>query len=108
MNLFIDCIISNGKHRIYLNIFIDFFFLSSCFFRKKLSLQLVPYIPVHPAQLKSNIKTSDEKKSLSTRPNQADDHVFKKPSPPTPYIVEEPSDINHKRSLRMKRFQRLI
>lgn len=74
--------------------------------RKKFSLQLVPYMPVHPAQLKSN-KQSDEQKSsspiASTLPNQTDDHLFKKPFLPTPYTVEEPCDTSHKRTSRMKR-----
>lgn len=93
-------------------------------------MQIVPFIPIHPAQLTSDSKTTtnddkstddDEKQSLasssssslSTAPTTSmidefidqtdDDQIFKRPWAPTPYTVEEPNDKINKRSPTMKR-----
>lgn len=85
---------------------------------KKLAMQIVPYMPIHPAQLnipiekEEDIELDEEKHLDSPAPILAnpkpdyddDDDLFKKPFAPTPYIVEEPPDSFVKRSTRMKRF----
>jgi hypothetical protein len=69
--------------------------------RKKLSMQIVPYMPIHPAQLNNdNTTTTDDENQVS---NDTDDHLFKIPSIPTPYTVEEPCDSAIKRGSTMKR-----
>ena len=101
---------SNG--RIYILFSLNLPYL----FRKKLSMQIVPYMPIHPTQLKTNNTTEDEKKkelsendktsSVTTNRIQTkiDDHIFKVPPVPTPYTVEEPlCDSTSKRSSTMKR-----
>ncbi|UJR15732.1 hypothetical protein I4U23_002667 [Adineta vaga] len=87
--------------------------------RRKFTMQIVPYMPIHPAQMNSDTVTTDEKAegeedeevlAESSSPvipeevkNDNDDHLFKMPSAPTPYTVEEPSDSNIKRASTMKR-----
>lgn len=81
-------------------------------------MQLVPYMPIHPAQLNSENVTSDDKSKededdeLIENPslviseevkNDNDDYQFKIPSIPTPYTVEEPCDNTRKRPSAMKR-----
>jgi hypothetical protein len=80
-------------------------------------MQIVPYMPIHPAQLNSDTLTNDEKAEddeeeivESTSPiisedvkNDNDGHLFKIPSAPTPYTVEEPCDSTIKRASAMKR-----
>lgn len=81
-------------------------------FRRRLAMQIVPYIPVHPAQLTTDSisigkSTTDEEEEKTQDTN--DDHLFKIPSVPTPYTVEEPSDNTIHRGSTMKRFvHRLI
>ena len=76
-------------------------------------MQIVPYMPVHPAQLitdsTSTIKpTTDEGEEKEDSSNDLkdpnDDYLFKIPSVPTPYTVEEPNDTTIKRGSTMKRF----
>jgi len=72
-------------------------------------MQIVPYMPIHPAQLNSNnnnIPIIDEKeqKNQGEIKKENDDHLFKKPFLPVPYTVEEPSEYILKRPQRMKRF----
>ncbi|CAF1393191.1 unnamed protein product [Rotaria magnacalcarata] len=88
--------------------------------RKKLTMQLVPYMPIHPAQLNSeNVTTDNKTKELEEDKmieNQFassvscdeeiknDGHLFKIPSIPTLYTVEEPPcDGVLKRNPTMKR-----
>lgn len=75
-------------------------------------MQLVPYIPIHPAQLASeSTTTNNEKKDEESQPSSAgvspepnfDESIFKIPSVPTPYTVEEPCDNVNKRNPTMKR-----
>ncbi len=73
-------------------------------------MQIVPYMPIHPAQLNNsnnNHETAEEKeqKDEKKRKKESDDHLFKRPFPPTPYIVEEPCENTSKRTLRMKRLE---
>ncbi|CAF0851646.1 unnamed protein product [Adineta ricciae] len=78
--------------------------------RKRFSMQIVPYMPIHPAQLSTTdetVKKEEKKKepeiSKMIPPKASDDHVFKKPLLPLPYTVEEPFENTSKRTLRMKR-----
>lgn len=79
-------------------------------------MQIVPYVPIHPAQFFTNTTTTTtddddetaEKSSASSlvseeSPALNDDQLFKRPSLPTAYIVEEPSDGAIKRGPAMKR-----
>ena len=75
-------------------------------------MQIVPYMPIHPAQLNSDNVTGDEEVAEGASPilsdditNDNDDHLFKMPSAPTPYTVEEPCDGNIKRAAPMKRYE---
>ncbi len=65
-------------------------------------MQIVPYMPIHPAQLNNDnpTKTTDYENQAS---NDSDDYLFKIPSVPTPYTVEEPCDSAIKRGSTMKR-----
>lgn len=73
-------------------------------------MQIVPYMPIHPGQLttdststvKSTTDEGEEKEDSSNDTNEH--HLFKIPSVPTPYTVEEPSDNTIKRGSTMKRF----
>ncbi len=74
-------------------------------------MQIVPYMPIHPAQLNNDnnstttptiVEKPPEKEEKSKTEN--DDHLFKKPFLPTPYIVEEPVESIARRTPRMKRF----
>ncbi|CAF3658603.1 unnamed protein product [Rotaria socialis] len=88
--------------------------------RKKLTMQLVPYMPIHPAQLHNeNVTTDnktkepDEEKMIENQFSSSviydeeiknDGHLFKIPSIPTLYTVEEPPcDGVLKRNPTMKR-----
>ncbi|CAF0720050.1 unnamed protein product [Adineta steineri] len=86
--------------------------------RKRFSMQIVPYIPIHPAQLNNNNNhvTVEEKEqkiennissTVKISPiikEENDDHLFKRPfSPVPPYTVEEPTENTTKRIPRMKR-----
>ncbi len=87
--------------RIYLIIIYLLFYEIFC--RKKLAMQIVPYIPIHPAQLNNdNISTTTITEEDELK-NDNDDYIFKIPSVPTPYTVEEPCDNTIKRSSTMKR-----
>ena len=73
-------------------------------------MQIVPYMPIHPAQLGvHHEKEGEEEKHpdsylpVPVNP-KSDDDLFKKPFLPTPYIVEEPPENLVKRTTRMKRF----
>ena len=81
-------------------------------------MQLVPYMPIHPAQLNSENATCDDKSKDDDEDelianssvviseevkNENEDYQFKIPSIPTPYTVEEPSDNARKRPSAMKR-----
>jgi hypothetical protein len=73
-------------------------------------MQIVPYMPIHPAQLTNdNITTTDEEDnnenqvSSDESKSDNDDYMFKIPSIPTPYTVEEPCDSAIKRGSTMKR-----
>lgn len=83
-------------------------------------MQIVPYMPIHPAQLNNNNSTNNvtmeekEEKNEKEIPlpvkineikKENDDHLFKRPFSPTPYIVEEPSENTNKRTSRMKRLE---
>ena len=87
---------------------------------KKLSMQIVPYMPVHPSQLQSvavsSVNTSDNQMEEETKseeklspvpvprtPVHSDDHLFKRPFTPPAYTVEEPCDTPIERPQRMKR-----
>ena len=74
--------------------------------------QIVPYIPIHPAQLTTDSVTNakeettdqDEPSPTVVSPeSNFDDNIFKIPSVPTPYTVEEPCDNVNKRNSTMKR-----
>lgn len=71
-------------------------------------MQIVPYMPIHPAQLSIHHEEEEEKHPDSSLPipvdPKSDDDLFKKPFPPTPYFVEEPPENLVKRTTRMKRF----
>ena len=78
-------------------------------------MQIVPYMPIHPAQLnQTSILVKDDREkpvpsstSMDTRRNRDnDDSIFKRPCTPTPYTVEEPCDLTMKRAARMKRYIR--
>lgn len=70
-------------------------------------MQIVPYMPIHPAQLsihhEEEEQEADSSSPIPTDPKSEDD-LFKKPFPPPPYIVEEPPENLVKRTTRMKRF----
>ena len=79
-------------------------------------MQLVPYMPIHPAQLNKEalvtpeLRSNDEEDELIQIANSSAalsdvdrDHVFKTPTIPTPYTVEEPNDSPTKRCPTMKR-----
>ncbi|CAF2372205.1 unnamed protein product [Rotaria sp. Silwood2] len=84
-------------------------------------MQIVPYMPIHPTQLNNDNTTTDEKTKEKEEDKLVDDkisfsaisdeikyenndHLFKIPSIPTPYTVEEPPCDNvTKRSSTMKR-----
>jgi hypothetical protein len=79
-------------------------------------MQIVPYMPIHPAQLNNNNVTVEEKEQknenkisspvkINERKDENDDHLFKRPFLPTPYTVEEPCENTNKRTLRMKRLE---
>ncbi len=79
-------------------------------------MQIVPFMPIHPAQLtKDNVTTEDKTKNeeeiIENQPvvsdefqNENNNYLFKIPSIPTPYTVEEPSDSAIKRGSTMKRW----
>ncbi|CAF3782654.1 unnamed protein product [Adineta steineri] len=86
--------------------------------RRKFTMQLVPYMPIHPAQLSNDTATKqdedeeEEEERIIENPspvifeelkNDDGDHLFKMPSLPTLYTVEEPSDNITKRACAMKR-----
>ncbi|CAF2682993.1 unnamed protein product [Rotaria sp. Silwood2] len=88
------------------------------FERKKLSMQIVPYMPIYPVQVNNNNSTMDEKEQEQEQENQNqnsspiiakeikkqdDDLLFKRPFPPTPYTVEEPPENTTRRTSKMKR-----
>jgi hypothetical protein len=72
-------------------------------------MQIVPYMPIHPAQLNTNDKEEDKSKISSPviikeiKKKENDDHLFKRPFVPTSYTVEEPCDNTIKPTPRMKR-----
>jgi hypothetical protein len=80
-------------------------------------MQIVPYMPIHPAQLNGDNPTADNRteedeeeeinENIISSPDELKDendhHLFKMPLMPTPYTVEEPSDGVIKRSSNMKR-----
>jgi len=78
-------------------------------------MQIVPYMPIHPAQLNNdtitttNNKTKDEEETIENAmssdesTNENNDPLFKIPSIPTRYTVEEPCDSTIKRGPPMKR-----
>ena len=66
-------------------------------------MQIVPYIPIHPAQLNNDNPTTTNTDDENQASNDGDDHQFKIPSIPTPYTVEEPCDSAIKRGSTMKR-----
>lgn len=79
-------------------------------------MQIVPYVPVHPAQLKNNNTNTDKDEEGIENPisspilsddikNENDEFLFKIPSAPTPYTVEEPCDNITKRGATMKRYK---
>lgn len=68
-------------------------------------MQLVPYMPIHPAQLNEE-KPIESQTSISVTSDEPknDNHLFKIPSVPTFYTVEEPpSDDVMRRNPTMKR-----
>lgn len=88
--------------------------------RKKLSMQLVPYVPIHPGQLTTESPTKHNEKAQespkknddteSVTSNDSEDiqidkteHLFKRPFLPTAYTVEEPCEGDIKRASTMKR-----
>ncbi|CAF3489317.1 unnamed protein product [Rotaria sp. Silwood1] len=94
------------------------------FERKKLSMQIVPYMPIYSLQANNNNNNNnpsmDEKEQEQENQNQNqnqnpspiivkpvkkedDDLLFKRPFPPTPYTVEEPPENTTKRTSKMKR-----
>ncbi|CAF1280563.1 unnamed protein product [Rotaria sordida] len=86
------------------------------FERKKLSMQIVPYMPIYPVQFNNNNPMMDEKEQEQENQNQNsspiivketkkedDDLLFKRPFPSTPYTVEEPLENSTKRTSKMKR-----
>lgn len=71
-------------------------------------MQLVPYMPIHPTQLnndKIETKNDEEVNENADLKNDNDDYLFKIPSLPTPYTVEEPCETTTKRSSTMKRYE---
>jgi hypothetical protein len=60
-------------------------------------MQIVPYMPIHPSQLGKDSPVIDDKTE--------DESLFKIPSIPTPYTVEEPCDSAIKRPPTMKRYE---
>ena len=79
-------------------------------------MQLVPYMPIHPAQLNKDVLVTpelpsndddDELIEIATSSAALADvdreHVFKRPTIPTPYTVEEPNDSPTNRCPTMKR-----
>jgi len=83
-------------------------------------MQIVPYMPIHPAQLNNdNVATDDKIKEEEGEgeeliantsgvtseefKDENDDYLFKMPSLPTPYTVEEPCENTTKRACAMKR-----
>lgn len=71
-------------------------------------MQIVPYMPIHPAQLKSTNDEKEQENHTETKKTHDGNHLFKKPFLPTPYTVEEPSENTIKRALRMKRLNFII
>jgi hypothetical protein len=80
---------------------------------KKLFMQIVPYMPIHPAQLHTTpvAVTIEDHHDDTASPvlcpeteSNNDDHLFKRPLPPVTYTVEEPCDTSVKRTSPMKRF----
>jgi len=75
--------------------------------RKKVAMQIVPYMPIHPAQLNKDSPKKDDKKTDDEKEEDIkDENLFKIPSipsTPTPYTVEEPCDNVTKRPPTMKR-----
>ncbi|UJR30886.1 hypothetical protein I4U23_018397 [Adineta vaga] len=83
--------------------------------RRRFSMQIVPYMPIHPTQLNNTsvVMKSEEQKdeketlkpieTIEIKTKKNDDHLFKKPFLPLPYTVEEPCDTTNRRPLRMKR-----
>ena len=75
-------------------------------------MQIVPYMPVHPAQLNTHDDKKEKQKKESPPPTpvnppikkENDDHLFKRPFAPLPYTVEEPPENTNKRPARMKRY----
>ncbi|CAF1407645.1 unnamed protein product [Rotaria sordida] len=83
--------------------------------RRKLTMQIVPYMPIHPAQLNNDkTKEQEEDKIIDNKTSspiisdeikyENNDHIFKIPTIPTAYTVEEPPcETTTKRSSTMKR-----
>lgn len=79
-------------------------------------MQLVPYIPIPLVQLTNENVTNREEEEEIVENNQRsptvafeeihDGTIFKIPSIPTPYTVEEPCDHAMKRNLTMKRYEK--
>ena len=72
--------------------------------KENLSTQLVPFIPIHSAQLIRSKAKSDEQIETKNSPPANDNHLFKRPNPVPCYTVEEPCETTVKHSNRMKRF----
>jgi hypothetical protein len=80
-------------------------------------MQIVPYVPIHPAQLFTNTTTTTtddeeaaEKSSSSSVVSEEiavlnDGQLFKIPPIPTAYTVEEPTEGAIKRGPAMKRYE---
>ncbi|CAF4531686.1 unnamed protein product, partial [Rotaria magnacalcarata] len=82
--------------------------------RKKMSMQIVPYMPIYSIQSNNNNNKSNtnmdeqekkqENQNLSSgKVKETEDRVFKRPLPPTSYTVEEPPENTTKRIPKMKR-----
>ncbi|CAF3434918.1 unnamed protein product [Rotaria socialis] len=84
--------------------------------RKKMSMQIVPYMPIHSIQSNNNNNNNisntnvDEQEKKQENQNlsfgkvkEPEDRVFKRPLPPTSYTVEEPAENTTKRIPKMKR-----
>ena len=69
-------------------------------------MQIVPYMPIHPSQLNKDKPTTDNKtkaEDVDESSVTSGEHLFKIPSVPTAYTVEEPCDSTIKRPPAMKR-----
>jgi hypothetical protein len=69
-------------------------------------MQIVPYMPIHPSQLNKDKPTADDKakdEDVDESSVTSGKDLFKIPSVPTAYTVEEPCDSTIKRPSAMKR-----